>query len=112
MHRNIIRYTIKDLKRCREAILLRLKLENFKGYHEYGGKLRLPSEMIKDIIWEPESCDISYLYTWEVDFLLKCYKPHLPKLTKTKLLKSLGFSTKTIRLFDNHHIVYFREIRI
>ena len=99
-------YTIKDLKRCREAIFLRLKLENFKGYYGHGGKPRLSSTVVKDIIWEPEGgWSIDYLYTWEVDFLLKYYKPHLPKLTKTELLKLLGFSTRTTR-FANYN-VYF-----
>jgi len=101
-------YTIKDLKRCREAILLRLKLENFKGYYGQFGKPRLSSNVVKDIIWEPEGWGIGYLYTWEVDFLLKCYKPHLPKLTKTELLKLLGFSTRTTR-FANHYNVYLEK---
>jgi len=75
-------YTIKDLEKYKDIILLKMKLENNN------------SKVIKLIIKYPsEAHDLwRSLYKDELNLLFNYYKPYLTHLTKKELLKLLNCS--------------------
>ncbi len=76
-------YTIEDLEKYKDIILLKMKLENNN------------SRVIKSIIKYPsEAYDLwRFLYKDELDLLFNYYKPYLTHLTKKGLLKLLNCSS-------------------
>jgi len=83
-------YTLKDLEKYRDAVLLRYKLERQCDLE--------PQEGFCDgivIIGPKFICKyFAALTESEINSLLKYYKPHLPKLTKKMLTKILKIPRK------------------
>jgi len=103
MHQNTTKYTIEDLKKYRNAILLRMKLEGL----EYQKNL-ISVAFLESIIKCPEY-PIYFLYPDEIKILYKYYKSYLPGLNKKELLSLLGHSTKLPLNKSINKKVYFEK---
>ena len=77
-----MKYTIEDLEKYKDIILLKMKLENNN------------SRVIKSIIKYPSEAYYHwrFLYKDELNLLFSYYKPYLTHLTKKELLKLLNCS--------------------
>jgi len=89
MHQNTTKYTIKDLKKYRNVILLRMKLEGL----DHQRNLSINIDFIEHTLKYPEDPK-RFLSPKEVEILYKYYKSYLPKLNRKELINLLGYSTK------------------
>ncbi len=76
-------YTLNDLTRYRDAVLLRMRLENiFSKRHFFFSPVEIENVLLKKTP--------PLLYSLEIDFLFIYYKSYLPNLTRKELIKNLG----------------------
>jgi len=86
-------YTVEDLKKYRDVILLRMKLEGLKTI---GRKtlILLNKDVLESLVRYLDKTTYVYILPEEVNKLFKYYKSYLPNLTKSKMLTLLGYSPK------------------
>ncbi len=82
-------YVIEDLRKYKDVILLRMKLEGLERQKNSSTNI----DFIERTLKYPEK-PMGFLFPEEIKILYKYYKSYLPKLSRKELLNLLGYSTK------------------